>query len=136
MEKEITYLARRSSRRKSRLWHPRRLEDLGQDRLIQNLLDKVDTLAIVGGMAYTSIARSASRRQVSRRRNKIELAKQTLEKAKTKGVKLLLPVDNVIADSFSNDAKTQVWDSSKRFPEGWQGWTSDRNRLPPLSRWF
>jgi len=36
-------------------------------------------------------------------------------------VNLLLPADNIIADSFANDAKTQVWDSSKNFPEGWQG---------------
>jgi phosphoglycerate kinase len=36
-------------------------------------------------------------------------------------VELLLPVDNVIADSFSNDANTQVWDSSKDFPDDWQG---------------
>jgi phosphoglycerate kinase len=53
--------------------------------------------------------------------DKIDLAKETLEKAKVKGVNLLLPVDNVIADSFANDAKTQVWDSSKNFPDDWQG---------------
>ena len=42
-------------------------------------------------------------------------------KAKAKGVNLLLPVDNVLADSFSPDAKTQPWDTSVNFPADWQG---------------
>ena len=53
--------------------------------------------------------------------DKIDLARETMEKAKAKGVKLLLPVDNILADMFSNDAKTQVWDTSVNFPADWQG---------------
>jgi phosphoglycerate kinase len=53
--------------------------------------------------------------------DKIEMAKDALAKAKAKGVELLLPVDNILADSFSPDAKTQVWDTSKDFPADWQG---------------
>jgi phosphoglycerate kinase len=53
--------------------------------------------------------------------DKIEMAKAALDKAKAKGVELLLPVDNILADSFSPDAKTQPWDTSKNFPADWQG---------------
>ena len=94
----------------------------GKIDVIQNLLDKVDTLVIVGGMAYTfyrALGVKTAKSLVEE--DKIDLAKETLAKAKAKGVKLLLPVDNVIADSFANDAKTQVRDSSKDFPEDWQG---------------
>ena len=42
-------------------------------------------------------------------------------KAKAKGVNLLLPVDNILADKFANDAQTQVWDTSVNFPADWQG---------------
>ncbi len=48
--------------------------------------------------------------------DKIDMAKAALDKAKAKGVKLLLPVDNVLADSFSADAKTQPWDSPGQLP--------------------
>jgi phosphoglycerate kinase len=123
MEKEITYLG-------NALESPEKpfVAILGGSKIsgkidvIQNLLDKVDTLAIVGGMAYTfyrALGVKTAKSLVEE--DKIELAKETLAKAKTKGVKLLLPVENVIADNFSNDAKTQVWDSSKDFPENWQG---------------
>ena len=49
------------------------------------------------------------------------MAKEAIEKAKAKGVKLLLPVDNILADNFAADAKTQVWDCSVDFPDDWQG---------------
>jgi phosphoglycerate kinase len=49
------------------------------------------------------------------------MAKAALDKAKAKGVQLLLPIDNVLADSFSEDAKTQLWDSTVNFPADWQG---------------
>ena len=49
------------------------------------------------------------------------MAKDALAKAKAKGVKLLLPVDNILADNFAADAKTQVWDCSVDFPADWQG---------------
>ncbi len=123
MEKEITYLGKALESPE----HPF-VAILGGSKIsgkidvIQNLLDKVDTLVIVGGMAYTfyrALGVKTAKSLVEE--DKIDLARETLAKAKAKGVKLLLPVDNVIADSFANDAKTQVWDSSKDFPEDWQG---------------
>jgi phosphoglycerate kinase len=90
--------------------------------VINHLLDKVDTLVIVGGMAYTfqrALGVTTGKSLVEE--DKIEVAKEALEKAKAKGVKLLLPVDNILADSFSPDAKTQEWDTSKNFPTDWQG---------------
>ncbi len=123
MEKEITYLGKAlESPEKPFVAILGGSKISGKIDVIQNLLDKVDALVIVGGMAYTfyrALGVKTAKSLVEE--DKIDLAKQTLEKAKTKGVKLLLPVDNVIADNFSNDAKTQVWDSSKDFPEGWQG---------------
>ena len=49
------------------------------------------------------------------------MAREALAKAKTRGVNLLLPVDNILADSFSNDARTQTWETAKNFPDQWQG---------------
>jgi phosphoglycerate kinase len=94
----------------------------GKIDVIDNLLDKVDTLVIVGGMAYTfqrALGITTGKSLVEE--DKIDMAKAALDKAKAKGVKLLLPVDNILADSFSPDAKTQPWDTSKNFPEDWQG---------------
>ncbi|NLZ25203.1 MAG: phosphoglycerate kinase [Clostridiales bacterium] len=88
--------------------------------VIENLIDKCDTLVIGGGMAYTF--RKALGFDIGNsllEEDKIELAKQLMAKAESKGVKLLLPVDNVIADSFSNDANTQI--SEGDIPAGWQG---------------
>ena len=73
--------------------------------VINNLLDKVDTLIIGGGMAYTFM--KAMGYEVGKsllEEDYIEYAKEMLEKAKTKGVKLLTPVDTVVAKEFSNDA--------------------------------
>src|ERR1700721_151522 len=53
--------------------------------------------------------------------DKIDTARAALDKAKAKGVELLLPVDNILADSFTPDAKTQPWDTSVNFPPDWQG---------------
>jgi phosphoglycerate kinase len=123
MEKEITYLGKALESPE----HPF-VAILGGSKIsgkidvIQNLLDKVDTLVIVGGMAYTfyrALGVKTAKSLVEE--DKIDLAKETLAKAKAKGVNLLLPVDNVIASSFANDAKTQVWESSKDFPEDWLG---------------
>jgi phosphoglycerate kinase len=123
MEKEITYLGKAlESPEKPFVAIIGGSKISGKIDVIQNLLDKVDTLVIVGGMAYTfyrALGVKTAKSLVEE--DKIELAKETLVKARVKGVKLLLPMDNVIADSFANDAKTQVWDSSKDFPENWQG---------------
>jgi phosphoglycerate kinase len=94
----------------------------GKIDVIDNLLDKVDTLVIVGGMAYTfDRALGVTTGQSLVEEDKIEVAKGALEKAKKLGVKLVLPVDNILADSFSADAQTQEWDSTVNFPEDWQG---------------
>jgi len=94
----------------------------GKIDVINNLLDKVDTLVIAGGMAYTfARAKGVTIGKSLVEEDKIEVAGQALAKAKAKGVKLLLPVDNILADSFSADAKTQTWDSSVNFPGDWQG---------------
>jgi len=72
--------------------------------VIDNLLTKVDTLIIGGGMAYTFIA--AQGHNVGKsllEADRIEYAKEMIEKAKAKGVKLLLPVDTVVAQEFKND---------------------------------
>jgi phosphoglycerate kinase len=123
MEKEITYLGKAlESPEKPFVAIIGGSKISGKIDVIQNLLDKVDTLVIVGGMAYTfyrALGVKTAKSLVEE--DKIELAKAALEKAKAKGVNLLLPVDNVLADNFANDAKTQVWDSSKDFPADWQG---------------
>ena len=123
MEKEITYLGKAlESPEKPFVAIIGGSKISGKIDVIQNLLDKVDTLVIVGGMAYTfqrALGVATGKSLVEE--DKIELAKETLEKAKVKGVELLLPVDNILADNFADDAKTQVWDTSKDFPADWQG---------------
>lgn len=73
--------------------------------VIENLLDKVDTLLIGGGMAYTFF--KAMGYEIGKsilEADKVELAGQILKKAEAKGVKLLLPVDTTVAAEFSNEA--------------------------------
>jgi phosphoglycerate kinase len=89
--------------------------------VIENLIDKVDTLIIGGGMAYTFF--KAMGYEVGKsicELDKLDLAKQLLEKAKAKGVKLLLPVDNVLGKEFSNDTDTMIAKSSE-IPADWEG---------------
>jgi phosphoglycerate kinase len=77
--------------------------------LIEKLLDKVDNLIIGGGMAYTFAKADGGNIGTSLvEADKLDLALSLVKKAKEKGVNLLLPVDNVIADAFSNDANTNV----------------------------
>lgn len=123
MEKEITYLGKAlEAPEKPFVAIIGGSKISGKIDVIQNLLDKVDTLVIVGGMAYTFYrSKGVATGKSLVEEDKIDLAKETLEKAKAKGVNLLLPVDNILADSFSNDAKTQPWDTSKDFPADWQG---------------
>jgi len=123
MEKEITYLGKA-------LENPEKpfvaiiggSKISGKIDVIDNLLDKVDTLVIVGGMAYTfqrALGITTGKSLVEE--DKIDMAKAALAKAKAKGVQLLLPVDNILADKFAEDAMTQPWDCSKDFPADWQG---------------
>jgi phosphoglycerate kinase len=123
MEKEITYLGKAlESPEKPFVAIIGGSKISGKIDVIDNLLDKVDTLVIVGGMAYTferALGVTTGKSLVEE--DKIDMAKAALNKAKAKGVKLLLPVDNILADNFAADAKTQVWDCSKNFPADWQG---------------
>jgi phosphoglycerate kinase len=123
MEKEITYLGKAlEAPEKPFVAIIGGSKISGKIDVIDNLLDKVDTLVIVGGMAYTfqrALGITTGKSLVEE--DKIDMAKAAIDKAKAKGVNLLLPVDNVLADSFSPDAKTQPWDTSVNFPVDWQG---------------
>ena len=123
MEKEITYLGKAlESPEKPFVAIIGGSKISGKIDVINNLLDKVDTLVIVGGMAYTfqrALGVSTGKSLVEE--DKIFVAKEALDKAKAKGVRLLLPIDNILADNFAPDAKTQVWDSTKSYPADWQG---------------
>ena len=89
--------------------------------VITNLIDKVDELLIGGGMAYTFF--KAKGYEIGKsicEDDKVELAKELMEKAAHKGVKLLLPIDNVVATEFSNDAESKVV-ASNEIPADWEG---------------
>ena len=89
--------------------------------VIENLIDKVDTLIIGGGMSYTFCKALGGKIGTSLCEDDyLQYALDMLKKAEEKGVKLLLPVDNIIGDDFSNDANTQVVKSGE-IPEGWEG---------------
>jgi len=89
--------------------------------IIRNLLDKVDNLILAGGMTYTFAKAFGGNIGDSIMENdKLDLARELVEMAKTKGVKLVLASDAKIADSFSNDAKTD-FASVKEIPDGWEG---------------
>ena len=123
MEKELTYLSKAlEAPEKPFVAIIGGSKISGKIDVIDNLLDKVDTLVIVGGMAYTfrrALGVTTGKSLVEE--DKIDIAKDALAKAEKNGVKLLLPVDNILADSFAPDAKTQPWDSSVNFPPDWQG---------------
>ena len=89
--------------------------------IIQNLLDKVDNLILAGGMTYTFAKAFGGKIGDSIVENdKLDLARELVEMAKEKGVNLVLATDTKIADSFSNDAKTN-FASVKEIPDGWEG---------------
>ena len=89
--------------------------------ILENLLNRVDNIVIGGGMAYTffkALGGVVGNSLVED--DKLELAKELLEKAKRKGVKIFLPEDSIIADAFSNDAQTTT-SESRGIPSGWMG---------------
>ena len=89
--------------------------------VINNLLDKVDTLIIGGGMSYTfTKAQGGSVGASLLEEDYLQYALDMIKKAEEKGVKLLLPVDTIVADEFSNDANTKVV-SRDAIPDGWMG---------------
>lgn len=121
MEKEIEYLG-------SAVENPIRpfVAILGgakvSDKLavVKNLLGKVDTLIIGGGMAYTFLKALGNNIGNSLCENdQIEYAKQMMALAKERNVNFLLPVDSVAADKFDPNANTQVVE--KNIPDGWMG---------------
>jgi phosphoglycerate kinase len=120
MEKEIEYLG-------GALEKPQRpfVAVLGGAKVsdkvavITNLLEKVDALIIGGAMAYTFYrAQGIPTGKSLVEEDKVELAKEILGKAKAKGVRLLLPVDHVIADAFAETAKTETV-GEKGIRDGW-----------------
>ncbi len=89
--------------------------------VITNLLDKVDTLIIGGGMAYTFMKALGYSIGTSICENdKVDLAKEMMAKAKEKGVTFLIPVDNVVATEYAADAEHKVVNSDT-IPDGWMG---------------
>ena len=123
MEKELEYLGRA-------LQNPQRpfVAILGgakvSDKIgvIQNLMAKVDALLIGGAMAYTFF--KATGRQVGKslvEDDKLELAKQLLEQAKSKNIKFLLPVDDVIAPKIEHGTRTSTLTASQPIPPDQMG---------------
>ena len=90
----------------------------GKIDVVINLMDKCDAILIGGGMAYTFFVSQGKKIGDSLvEEDKVELAGSILKQAEDKGVKLLLPVDNVIADEFSNDANTEITEGD--IEDGW-----------------
>ena len=89
--------------------------------VINNLLEKADTIIIGGGMAYTfAKAQGGSIGKSLCESDKLDYALEMIEKAKKNGVKLLLPIDTVAADNFSDDAKRMVV-STMAIPDDYEG---------------
>ena len=89
--------------------------------VINNLLEIADTIIIGGGMAYTfSAAQGGKVGNSLLEADWMDYSKDMIEKAKAKGVKLLLPVDTVCADAFAADANSQVVKAGE-IPDGWEG---------------
>ena len=122
MEKEINFLG-------TTLENPERpfMAILGGKKVsdkigvIDSLLEKVDTLIIGGGMAYTFFkAMGYNVGNSICELDKLDLATSLMEKAKAKGVKLMLPIDTKIGKEFKEDTESKVV-SYKEIPDGWEG---------------
>jgi len=89
--------------------------------IIEKLMDRVDNLVIGGGMCFTffkAIGGNIGNSLVET--DKLDLAKEIIQKAKDTDVDLHLPIDSVIADAFDNDANTKV-SQNHAIPDGWMG---------------
>ncbi|TAL70062.1 MAG: phosphoglycerate kinase [Bacteroidetes bacterium] len=93
----------------------------GKIDVIKYLMDKCSSILIGGGMAYTFFkAMGYNIGKSLLEEDRIQMAKELLDEAKTKNVKLILPSDTIIADSFSNDASFKTVKSDS-IPDGWMG---------------
>jgi len=89
--------------------------------VLLNLLEKVDTIIIGGGMTYTfTKALGGNIGNSILEEDKIDVAKEILAKAKQKGVKIVLPVDTVASQEFKEDAESMIVDTNN-IPDGYQG---------------
>ena len=89
--------------------------------VIENLLDKADKVIIGGGMMFTFLKAEGKNTGASLvEEDKVELAKSLIEKAKTKGVELVLPIDTVVAKEFKNDTEFKTV-SVDDIEDGWMG---------------
>ena len=89
--------------------------------VITNLMEKVDTLIVGGGMAYTFFAAQGHSVGTSIcEEDKIELAKEMMETAKAKGVKFLIPIDNRVGLEYNENTEHKIVDSDD-IPDGWMG---------------
>ncbi|MBO5356416.1 MAG: phosphoglycerate kinase [Clostridia bacterium] len=89
--------------------------------VIKNLIEKVDTLIIGGGMAYTFFKAKGCNVGTSLcEDDKVELAKEMMAKAEARGVKFLIPVDNKLGKEYDENTETMYCDSDK-IPDGWMG---------------
>jgi phosphoglycerate kinase len=89
--------------------------------ILENLINTVDNLIIGGGMAYTFLKSMGYEIGSSLcEDDRLELCQQLMKKAEEKGVKLMLPMDSVVADAFSNEANHKICDN-KLIEKGWMG---------------
>ena len=89
--------------------------------VIENLIEKVDKLLIGGGMAFTFL--KAQGHKIGKsicEEDKLDLARELLEKAEKKGVEIVLPIDSNVATEYSNDTENKIV-HSQDVPDGWEG---------------
>jgi phosphoglycerate kinase len=102
--------------------------------IIENLLEKADNIIIGGGMAYTFFKAMGGKIGKSLvEEDRLETAKEILTKAKAKGVNILLPVDSIVADQFSNDAMTLDLPSND-IQDNWMGLDIGNNAADDFSK--
>jgi phosphoglycerate kinase len=121
MDKELTYLSKATT-------EPNRpfIAIIGgakvSDKIsvINALLDRVDTILIGGGMAYTFLnAQGQTTGKSLLEADKIDIARAALDKAEARGVRFLLPIDHCLASRFASDARTQIFSGTEPFPAEW-----------------
>jgi phosphoglycerate kinase len=97
--------------------------------IIEKLLDKVDNLIVGGGMAFTFVKAKGGKVGNSLVEDDfLEMALEIIEKAKAKNVRLIIPTDAIIADTFANDANKKEVDITK-VPDGWMGLDVGQNTI-------